>query len=336
MFLQLLQEEVTTIGDAEEEEIEQKLKPKKNKFDEAKNRVCSMNVYSNVKAFSDISCDEFSTQIIIGEFGKDGKLRDGSDLIEFATEEAANKAIKFQRLDLLGYTVKLSPQLEGATGAASKRLFMKGLSYFSDKSDVIKFFKEAGEIVDVHLSYNGDRKFSGSGHIEFVTEEAAKKTGRLNGVELLGSCVELYHKAEGTGASRTLCLKNVPLTIDKYHVIDFFENVEDIADVRFSYDEYGTFGRFAHVEFATGEAAKQAVRWNGRDLKGCPVELGIVFEALCVQGFDISSGIDQIRIFLINFRTCKSIVQVDNQKDHTTGVPTELLIWMDKKLMLPL
>ncbi|KAI3874222.1 hypothetical protein MKX03_014254 [Papaver bracteatum] len=234
-----------------------------------------MNVFSNVKAFSDISCDEFSTQIIIGEFGKDGKLRDGSSLIEFATEEAANKAIKFQRLDLLGYT---------------------GLSYFFDKSDVIKFFKEAGEIVDVHLSYNGDRKFSGSGHIEFVTEEAAKKTGRLNGVELLGSCVKLYHKAKGTGASITLCLKN------------------DIADVRFSYDEYGTFGRFAHVEFATGEAAKQAVRWNGRDLKGCPVELGIVREPLC------------IRIFLIkHFRTCKSIVQVD--------IPRESHYWCSHRAL---
>ncbi|KAI3896091.1 hypothetical protein MKW92_014473 [Papaver armeniacum] len=189
---------------------------------------------------------------------------------------------------------------------------MKGLPYFADKSDVIKFFKQVGEIVDVQLSYSGDGKFSGSGHIEFVTEEAAKKAVRLNGVELLGS----------TGTSRTLCLKNVPLSISKSHVIDFFENVGDIADVRFSYDEYSTFRRIVHVEFATEEAAKQAVKRNGRDLEGWPVELGIVGETLCVQGFDTSTGIDQIRIFLKrHFRTCKSIIHMDIPEDHTTGVP---------------
>ncbi|KAI3903777.1 hypothetical protein MKW92_044292 [Papaver armeniacum] len=341
---------------ANKRDAEQKLNLKRNKkFYEPESRVCSL------KAFHDISYDEFITQTWIGEDasakpvkrtaasktliasnlpvsidkfhviqffkqvgddivdvrfhyynGKEGKFRVSFALVEFATEEAANKAKKFQHLDLLGYDVRLSPQLDGTTGAASKRLVMKGLPYFADKSDVIKFFKQVGEIVDVQLSYSGDGKFSGSGHIEFVTEEAAKKAVRLNEVELLGSCVELYREAKGTGTSRTLCLKNVPLSISKSHVIDFFENVGDIADVRFSYDEYSTFRRIVHVEFATEEAAKQAVKRNGRDLEGWPVELGIVGETLCVQGFDTSTGIDQIRIFLKrHFRTCKSIIHMD-------------------------
>ncbi|KAI3876878.1 hypothetical protein MKW92_031994 [Papaver armeniacum] len=185
---------------------------------------------------------------------------------------------------------------------------MKGLPYLTDKSDVIKFFKEAGEIVDVHLSYNGDGKFSGSGHIEFVTEEATKKAERLNGNFTIRALEHQKH-----------CLKNVPFSINNSHVMDFFENVGDIADARFSYDECGTFGRIVHVEFATGEAAKQ---WNGRDLKGCPSEPGIFRETLCVQGFDNSSGTDQIWSFLKkHFRTCKSIVQMDIPEDHTTGVP---------------
>ncbi|KAI3958733.1 hypothetical protein MKX01_023409 [Papaver californicum] len=71
--------------------------------------------------------------------GKDGKLK-----------KPADKAIKFQRLEFLGYTAKLSRQLEEGAGA-SKRLVMKGLPYYTDKSDVINFFKQAGEIVDVHL-----------------------------------------------------------------------------------------------------------------------------------------------------------------------------------------
>ncbi|XP_026401979.1 nucleolin 2-like [Papaver somniferum] len=143
--------------------------------------------------------------------GKDGKLRISFALVEFATEEAANKAIKFQRLDLLGYDIRLSRQLEDATGAASKRLVMKGLPYFSEKSDVIKFFKQAGEIVDVRFSYNEDGEFSGSGHIEFATEEGEKKAEKLNGLELLGSPVYLRREAKGTGASRTLCPYSFPL-----------------------------------------------------------------------------------------------------------------------------
>ncbi|KAI3886438.1 hypothetical protein MKX03_036725 [Papaver bracteatum] len=115
---------------------------------------------------------------------------------------------------------------------------MKDIPYYTEKSDVIKFFKQASEVVDVRFSYNEDGEFSGSGYIEFATEEGAKKAERLNGVELLGSPVDLRREAKGTGASRTLCLKNVPLSIDKSHVIDFFENVGDIADVRFSYDEH--------------------------------------------------------------------------------------------------
>ncbi|KAI3936213.1 hypothetical protein MKW92_043565 [Papaver armeniacum] len=255
--------------------------------------------------------------------GKDGERRAHFADIEFATEEAANKALKFHRLDLFSYTIRISRQLEGTNGETSKtRLVMKDIPYYTEICDVIKFFKLAGEVVDVRFSYNEDGEFSGSGHIEFATEEGAKKAERLNGIELLGVPVDLRREAKGTGASRTLCLKNVPLSIDKSHVIDFFENVGDIADVRFSYDEHGTFRGIVHVEFATEEAAEEAVKWNGRDLKGCPVELGIVREILCVQGFDTSLGIDQIWSFLKkHFKTIRSIVHMDIPTDRTTGVP---------------
>ncbi|KAI3903616.1 hypothetical protein MKW98_032270 [Papaver atlanticum] len=300
--------------DAEENEIMQKLNLKKNKkFYEPESRAyasakpvkrtaasktliasnlpVSIDKSHVIHFFKQVGDDIVDVRFYFYE-GKDGYLRISFALVEFATEEAANKAIKLQRLDFLGYTVKLSPHLEGATGAASKRQLL-----------------------------------SGSGHIEFVTEEGAKKAVRLNGVELLGSPIDLWREAKGTGASRTLCLKNVPLSIEKSHVIDFFENDGDIADMRllhlglwiiYTYnDNCGTFGRIVHVEFATEEAAKQAVKSNGRDLKGCTVELGI-----CVQGFDTSSGIDQILIFLKrHFRTCKSIIHMDIPEDHTAGVP---------------
>ncbi|KAI3937621.1 hypothetical protein MKW92_021892 [Papaver armeniacum] len=246
-----------------------------------------------------------------------GQLRAHSAIIEFATEEAARKAKKFHRLDLLCRTIRLSPPLEGTRVA--KKLVMKDIPFKTDESDVIKFFKQAGDIVDVCFFYNAD-EHSRSAHIEFVSEESAMKAERLNGLDLLGSCVGLRRQAKGTGEPKTVCLKNAPLSIDKSHVIDFFKDVGDVADVRFSYDKYGTFRGVVHVEFATEEAAKEAVKLNGEDLKGCPVELGIVRETVCVKGFDTSS--DQIQSILIrHFRTCRYIVHIDILKDQDTGVP---------------
>ncbi|KAI3917665.1 hypothetical protein MKW98_021427 [Papaver atlanticum] len=378
-----------------EEEIEQKLNLKKNKFDEPKTRdslkrvkavdvSCSelrtetnispakkLNLEKNkffkpnlslaLKPFHQISYDEFRTKTTVAAAGSaklvkitkssktitasnlsisvdkshvidffkqvgdivdvriylykhnSGQLRAHFAYIEFATEEAANKAKKFHRLDLHWSSKK-------------KKLVMKDIPYNTDKSDVIKFFKQAGDIVDVCFFFQFFQHFcradeySRSAHIEFVSEEAERKAEKLNGVDLLGSCVGLCRQVKGTGAPKTVCLKNVPLIIDKSHVIDFFEDVGDVADVRFSYDKYGTFRGIVHVEFATEEAAKEAVKWNGKDLKGCPVELGIVRETVCVQGFDTSS--DQIqRILKRHFRTCRYIVHIDILKDHNTGVP---------------
>ncbi|KAI3892385.1 hypothetical protein MKX03_012603 [Papaver bracteatum] len=330
--------EEATKRDAEEE-IEQKLNLKKNKFFEP-------NLSLALKPFYQISYDEFRTKTTVAAAGlakpvkitkasktvtasnlsisvdkshvidffkqvgdivdvrvylykhDGGNLRAHSAYIEFATEEAANKERKLHRLDLLCRTIRLSPPLDGTGTAAKKKLVMKDIPYKTDKSDVIKFFKQSGDILDVCFFCKAD-EYSRSAHIEFVSEEAARKAERLNGVDLMGSSVGLRREAERTGAPKTVCLKNVPLSIDKSH--------------------HGTFRGIVHVEFATEEAAKEAVKWNGKDLKGCPVELGIVRETVCVQGFDTSS--DQIqRILRKHFRTCRYIVHIDILKDHNTGV----------------
>ncbi|KAI3881173.1 hypothetical protein MKX03_002347 [Papaver bracteatum] len=188
---------------------------------------------------------------------------------------------------------------------------MEDLPFYAEKSDVIRFFKQVGEIVDMRFSR--DNRFSRAGYIEFATEEAAKMAAKLRDLDLLGRRIQFERQAIGTGASKTLCLKNLPLNINKSDVIKFFENVGHIADVRFSLDDrYETFRRVAHVEFATEEATKEAAKWNGRYLLGHPVRLAIVRETLCVQGYDTSLGADQIRSFLQNhFKTCESIIHID-------------------------
>ncbi|KAI3981759.1 hypothetical protein MKX01_027744 [Papaver californicum] len=60
---------------------------------------------------------------------------------------------------------------------ASKILITKNLSISTTKSDMINFFKRAGEIDDVHFS----RYFRGTCHIEFASEEGAKKAAEMKG-----------------------------------------------------------------------------------------------------------------------------------------------------------
>ncbi|KAI3983316.1 hypothetical protein MKX01_013383 [Papaver californicum] len=174
--------------------------------------------------------------------------------------------------------------------AKRKTLIANNLPFSVDKSHVIDFFKQAGdiidnlqiytdksevgEIVDVRFSYDKDGNFNRSGLIEFSTEEAAKKAVNLNGQNLLG-CQVARRQAEGTpGASKTSCVKNLPFYTDKSDVINFFREAGHIADVRFLYDhEDGSFRRIGYVEFATEEAAKEALKLDGGNLCGRLVRL---------------------------------------------------------------
>ncbi|KAL7000594.1 hypothetical protein U1Q18_001746 [Sarracenia purpurea var. burkii] len=65
----------------------------------------------------------------------------------------------------------VTPQIQ--TGG-TKTLFVGNLSYSVEQADMEKFFKDAGEIVDVRFSVDSEGEFKGYGHVEFATEEAAQ------------------------------------------------------------------------------------------------------------------------------------------------------------------
>ncbi|KAI3877853.1 hypothetical protein MKW92_047098 [Papaver armeniacum] len=110
--------------------------------------------------------------------------------IEFATEEAAKKALELDGQNLCNREIVVERYGTRTTGA-SKTLIAKHLSLFITKSDVIKLFKLAGEIIDVRFSSLDNGKFSGHCHIEFATEEGAQKAAELNGQYWLGRPLEL-------------------------------------------------------------------------------------------------------------------------------------------------
>ncbi|KAI3942889.1 hypothetical protein MKW92_020876 [Papaver armeniacum] len=109
----------------------------------------------------------------------------GSCHIEFATEEAAKKALELDGQNLCNREIVVGRYGTRTTGA-SKTLIAKHLSLSITKSDVIKFFKRDGEIIDVRFSSLDNGKFSGHCHIEFATEESAEKAAELNGQHWLG------------------------------------------------------------------------------------------------------------------------------------------------------
>ncbi|XP_071693561.1 uncharacterized protein [Rutidosis leptorrhynchoides] len=91
---------------------------------------------------------------------------------------------------------KKAPQTP-ATG--SKTLFMGNLSFSIEENDVINFFKDAGEVVQVRFAMR-DNCFAGYGHVEFATPDAAQKALELNGEDLVGRAVKLDFAKERGGA----------------------------------------------------------------------------------------------------------------------------------------
>ncbi|KAI3840849.1 hypothetical protein MKW92_053530 [Papaver armeniacum] len=100
----------------------------------------------------------------------------------------------------------------GTRITGSKTLIAKHLNLFT-KSDVIEYFKWAGEIIDVRFSSLDDGNFSGYCHIEFENEEAAKRAAKCSGQQCLGRPFELGF------AHETICVRGFDTTIkfDQIH-----------------------------------------------------------------------------------------------------------------------
>ncbi|XP_026382631.1 nucleolin 2-like [Papaver somniferum] len=128
-------------------------------------------------------------------------------------------------------------------------------------------------------------------------------------------------RMKGTGASKTLVAMNLSSSTSKSDVIKFFKWPGDVVDVRFSYYPSGEFRGVCHIEFATEEAAKKAMKLNDKYLLGSKVKLGFSRESIFVRSFDTSSGINEIRSSLKeHFSSCGEILWMHIPKFHDIGV----------------
>ncbi|XP_042407905.1 nucleolin 2-like isoform X3 [Zingiber officinale] len=171
----------------------------------------------------------------------------------------------------------------------SRTLFIGNLSYDVGQDDVAEFFKTAGEVVDVRLATAEDGSFKGFGHVEFATEEDAKKALELNGNELFGRGVRLdvarergsytpqsgkdnYQKGS-KGQSQTIFVKGFDRSLEEDQVRssleEHFGSCGDITRISVPKDyETGAPKGIAYIDFKDQESFNKAYELNGSDLGG--------------------------------------------------------------------
>ncbi|MQL05543.1 hypothetical protein EI015_26075, partial [Escherichia coli] len=81
-----------------------------------------------------------------------------------------------------------------------------------------------------------------------------------------------------SGASKTLFMGNLSFSVQRSDVENFFKDCGEVVDVRFATDDSGRFKGFGHVEFATPEAAQNALELNEQELLNRPVRLDLARE----------------------------------------------------------
>ncbi|CAH1419728.1 unnamed protein product [Lactuca virosa] len=236
----------------------------------------------------------------------------------------------------------------------SKIVLMDNLSFSIQAKDVKNFFKNGGEIVEIHFDMKEDY-FTGHGHVEFTTTEAAKEALKLNNTSLLdkpvkldlaterGECDHQTTTSHVTGC-KTLFLGNLSFSIEEDDVREFFKDVGEIAGIRFAIRNDRFMG-YGYVEFTTAEAAQEALKLNNKVILDRKVKLDLARErgastsgssfeksnqsgghaqgrTLYVRGFDYSHGFDNIRSTLEkHFGKCGEISRISIPKEYESGAP---------------
>ncbi|KAI9075601.1 hypothetical protein K1719_042443 [Acacia pycnantha] len=270
--------------------------------------------------------------------------------------------------------------------ATSRMLFVGNLSYSVEKDDLENLFQDCGEIVDIRFATDREGRFKGFAHVLFATVEAAQSALMLNGKELLRRSLRLnlapergaYSRSsnnrnevfqedislggneakmpaapkEQNATSKTVFVGNLSYSVERADLENLFKDCGDILDIRLATDREGRFKGFGHVEFATPEAAQNALKLNGNKLLRQYIKLDLANEKIVhssnssiggnrddsgnvesqtvfVRGFDTSLREDEIRTSLEeHFKSCGIISRISIARDYGTG-STKGYAWID-------
>jgi len=141
----------------------------------------------------------------------------GMAFVEFATEEAANKALELDGSTHMDRYLKVkisqprNPRnAAGGPGAGGRELserpegcttvFVGNLSYHTDESSLQAAFEDCGEVVSARVAYDKESgKSRGFGHVEFATEEGVTKAVEKSGTDVDGRNVRVDYAGKSGG-----------------------------------------------------------------------------------------------------------------------------------------
>ncbi|CAG9333008.1 unnamed protein product [Blepharisma stoltei] len=174
-------------------------------------------------------------------------------------------------------------------GDEQSEVFVGGLSWEADDSDLQKFFKNCGSITNIKILKNDQGKSKGSAFIKFSSPEEAQEAIRLNGSEHMGRTLRINLSGDkpnkhresggsGRGSTSTVFVGNLPYNADENNLTDFFSDCGSIKQVRIAHDQDGNKRGFAHVEFESTDSADAAIKLNGKELEGRELKIDFAGE----------------------------------------------------------
>ncbi|XP_076883654.1 uncharacterized protein LOC143532496 isoform X2 [Bidens hawaiensis] len=219
---------------------------------------------------------------------KNGRLA-GYGYVDFASPDAAQKALKLNGELLLERAVKLDlgkkkdpsngQTFETANLAPSdsKTLFIGNLSYSVEESHIVDFFKDTAEVVEVRFAKK-DGRFAGFGHVDFASPEAAQKALKLNGELLLERAVklDLAKKRDPSNGVSTVFVKGFG-TEDGFDSIrisleEHFKQCGEISRISIPKDfESGGPKGVAFMDFTDSSACSKALALAGSEMSGSTI-----------------------------------------------------------------
>jgi len=227
-------------------------------------------------------------------------------IVEFATQEAADKAILKTGTMFMGKELNCNYMAERADSKfsrpkaarvnddsenpPSKRIFMGNLPYSIDDEKCKEFWKDCGELVDIYWICDANTKrFKGIGIVEFATQEAADKAILKNGTEIMGrkmNCNYARARPETSGEglqgrwSRqpgekpagcdSIFLGNVADAVNDDNIRQIFEECGEITRIHWVTDHTtGKFKGCGLVQFGNPDVALPiAIALHGMNLCG--------------------------------------------------------------------
>nr|XP_011463446.1 PREDICTED: nucleolin 1 isoform X6 [Fragaria vesca subsp. vesca] len=236
---------------------------------------------------------------------KAAKKESSSDEDEESSDEESEEDVKtpkkkdsdVEMVDAQSKSEKKAPKTPATPETSgSKTLFAGNLSYNIEQKDVVEFFKNVGQVVDVRLSSDADGNFKGYGHVEFATAEEAQKAVGLNGSDLFGRPIRLdlarergergaytphsgkegnSYQRGGQGQSQTIFVRGFDTTQGEDEIRSalqsHFGSCGDITRVSIPKDyDTGAPKGMAYMDFTDADALNKALEFDNSDLgNGC-------------------------------------------------------------------